>query len=309
VSDVPQRLLARLDALGGVLRERGDAIALLGLGSVGADLDRLDDHSDLDFFAIVDDGAKQRYLDDIDWLEALHPVAYSFENSVDGRKVLWTDGLFAEYAVFTLPELRAGSYDGARLVWRRDDAPAGLEHAGVPLRASRYETPHHQLNEIITNLYVGLHRELRGERLAAFRLIQVHAIDRLLTWLDLTGAATAPRQDPFAVERGAERRLSIPFGDFITGYERNRDAAIALLNWLEPRADVDATLADAIRALGRCSTVPRMNLFERFKAWRASRTEDREAIERAEAEQKRADDEPQQGDAENVVDATTPPSD
>jgi hypothetical protein len=82
---IPQRLLRRLDDLGVVLAKRGDALALLGLGSVGCDLDRLDDHSDMDFFVVVDDGAKQRYLDSIDWLEALHPVVFSFENSVDGR--------------------------------------------------------------------------------------------------------------------------------------------------------------------------------------------------------------------------------
>jgi hypothetical protein len=249
VSTIPERLLERLDSLGEILAARGNAIALLGLGSVGTDLGRLDEHSDLDFFAIVEDDAKQRYLDDIDWLEALAPVAYSFENSVDGRKVLWADGLYAEYAVFTLGELRTGSYDGARVVWRRDDAPDDLEHAGVPIAPSPYATPHYQLNEIVTNLYVGLHRELRGERLAAFRLIQVHAIDRLLTWLDVTGAATAPRQDPFAVERGAERRVSVPFGDFMTGYDRNREAALALLEWLEPRADVDKRLAAEIRSL------------------------------------------------------------
>jgi hypothetical protein len=242
-------LLQRLDALGAVLRERGDAIALLGLGSVGTDTGRLDEHSDMDFFAVVEDGAKQRYLDAIDWLEELHPVAYSFENSVDGRKVLWDDGLFAEYAVFTLDELRAGSYDGARVVWRRDDAPSGLEAAGKPLPPSPYATPHYQLNEIVTNLYIGLHREQRGERLAAMRLIQVHAVDRLLTYLDLTEEATAPRQDPFAVERGAERRVSVPLGAFVQGYDRNRESALAILEWLEPRAEVDATLAAAIRTL------------------------------------------------------------
>ena len=51
---IPQRLLQRLDDLGGVVARRGDAIALLGVGSVGLDLDRLDEHSDLDFFVIVD---------------------------------------------------------------------------------------------------------------------------------------------------------------------------------------------------------------------------------------------------------------
>lgn len=58
--DVPRRLIQRLDDLGRVLASRGDAIALMGLGSVAADLGRLDAHSDLDFFLVVEDAAKPR---------------------------------------------------------------------------------------------------------------------------------------------------------------------------------------------------------------------------------------------------------
>ena len=47
---------------------------------------------------IVEDDARQRYLDSIDWLEELSPVAFSFANTLDGRKVLFADGLYAEYA-------------------------------------------------------------------------------------------------------------------------------------------------------------------------------------------------------------------
>src|SRR6187549_3743083 len=143
---VPERLLQRLDLLGEVLAARADAIALIGHGSVGVDLHRLDDHSDLDFFVIVDDGAKQRYLDSIDWLEALHRVAYSFANTLDGRKVLFADGLFAEYAVFTLDELARGSFSPGRIVWQRADAPSGLEKP-PPRDSPAHQTPEHQLNE------------------------------------------------------------------------------------------------------------------------------------------------------------------
>src|SRR6266536_2824637 len=59
---IPERLVQRLDDLGTELARCGDAIALIGLGSVGVDLDRLDDHSDLDFFVIVEDEARQGYL-------------------------------------------------------------------------------------------------------------------------------------------------------------------------------------------------------------------------------------------------------
>lgn len=249
---IPQRLLERLVALADSVRERGGVIAVLGLGSVGTDLERLDDHSDLDFFVVVDDGAERRFRDELDWLEVA-PVVYSFPNSIHGRKVLWEDGLYAEYAVYTLDELRSGSYFGARVIWRRDDAPDAIEHLGRPLPPSPYLTPEYQVGEALTNLFVGLHRDLRGERLAATRLIQTHAIDRLLTYLDLTGEGARQAQDPFAVERGAERRFSpdvLPLAAMVTGYERNRDAALAILEWLEARVEVSRPLADAIRALG-----------------------------------------------------------
>jgi hypothetical protein len=248
---IPQRLLQRLDDLGAVLARRGDALALIGQGSVGVDLDRLDEHSDMDFFVVVDDGAKQRYLDSIDWLEALAQVEFSFPNSVDGRKVLFVDGLFAEYAVFTLDELRAGSFPPGRLIWARHDAPAGMERWGRVPGPSPYDYPEYHVNEAVTNLYVGLHRDARGERLAATRLIQQHAVDRLLTYLELTTPGST-RQDLFAIERGAERRFGpdvLPLSEIVVGYDRNREAALVILEWLESRVDVDPTLAAEIRRL------------------------------------------------------------
>lgn len=249
--DIPGRLLRRLDELGAVLARRGDAIGLIGLGSVGVDLDRLDEHSDMDFFVVVDDGAKQRYLDSIDWLEELAPIDFSFPNSVDGRKVLFADLLFAEYAIFALDELRAGSFPPGRLVWAREDAPAGLERAGRPRVPSPYDYPEYHLNEAVTNLYVGLHRDARGERLTATRFIQSYAVERLLTYLELTGAAGA-RQDEFVIERGVERRFSpedLPLAQMVPGYDRNPEAALAILEWLEARVEVPATLAREIRRL------------------------------------------------------------
>lgn len=252
MAGVPERLLRRLDDLAAVLATRGDALALIALGSVGLDQDRLDDHSDLDFFVVVDDAAKPRYLAAIDWLEALSPVAFSFPNTVDGRKALFADGLYAEYAVFTLGELRSSAFPPARLVWKRDDAPAGLERAGRLPASSSHETVEFHVNEALTNLYVGLHREARGERLSAARLIQSFAIDHVLAVLDLAVSPASERQDPFALERGVEARFApetLPLSALVLGYDRNRESARAILAWLEAHAEVDPALAAAIREL------------------------------------------------------------
>lgn len=249
---IPQRLLKRLEELGHVLDRRGDAIALIGLGSVGVDLDRLDDHSDLDFFVVVDAPAKTRYLDSIDWLEALCAVAFSFSNSVDGRKVLFADGLFAEYAVFTYEEVERAAFTPGRVVWQRADAPAGLEQLGRLPGPSPYHNVDYQVNEVITNLYVGLHRELRGERLSATRFIQTLAVDRAITLLGLLHADAGKPQDAFALERGVERRFGadvLPLAEIVLGYARNREAAAAMLVWLEAHADVDPVMAAAVREL------------------------------------------------------------
>lgn len=244
----------RLDAIARVLSRRGDAIALVAVGSVGEDVaDRLDEHSDLDFFAVVEDEAKPSYLASIDWLEQAHEVAFDFVNTADGRKVLFTDGVYAEYAVFTLVELRAASYHRPRVVWTRPDAPAdlGIPRRPVPALDTGADAAPFQLYEALTNLYIGLHRDARGERLSAMRLIQVHALDRMLDFLEITAALPGRRQDPFAPERGLERRLSVAreaasagpsplapalLTQLAPGYERNREAAAAALRWWQEHA-------------------------------------------------------------------------
>jgi hypothetical protein len=253
-STIPERLLQRLDDLGAALARRGDAIALIGLGSVGADLDRLDDHSDLDFFVIAEDDARQGYLDSIDWLEELSPVAFSFPNTVDGRKVLFADGIYAEYAVFTLDGVAACASPTGRIVWQRADALAGLDAPRRTPLPWRYDNVEWQVNEALTNLYVGLHRDARGETLSATRLIQTHAVDRVLTIAGLQ-AGGAGQQDVFAVERGAEQRLGsgVPLAAMVPGYNGNRGAALAILAWLEARTGVDPALAAAIRELASIS--------------------------------------------------------
>ncbi len=258
---VPDRLLALLDRLAAILRVRGDAIALVGLGSVGLERNRLDEHSDADFFVVVDPGRVSQYLGDIDWLEATAPIAWSFAHTHDGRKVLFADGLFAEYAVFTLDELRGISYHSARVVWARDDAPADLTESRAPLPTS--PTVSHQVGEAVSNLFIGLHRDLRGEQLAATRFIQGHAVDRLITVLDLLGVAGWParrqgrslvQRDPYDVERRVEQRLTaevLPLHALLPGYGpgRNASAALTLLDLLERHAQVDPTIAARIRSL------------------------------------------------------------
>jgi hypothetical protein len=258
----PPVQLRFLDALAAGLAARPDARALLGLGSVGRELARVDRYSDLDFFVVVAPGAKEGYLADTGWLAAPAPPRFVFRNTRDGFKVLWdapagepagaAAEVFGECAVFEPHELADIPFAPGRVVWSRE----GFDAAACATPQARHlpapSDPAWLLGEALTNLYVGLLRHHRGERLASLRLVQTYAVGHVLALAEgLPGAVDAevPR-DPFAVERRAERRLPAlaPLLErFCPGYGRDVEAAAALLAWLEAHTPVPPAMAAAVR--------------------------------------------------------------
>jgi hypothetical protein len=245
--------LARLDVLAASLSRRADVVAVLALGSAGTERDRFDDHSDLDVFVVVDEGAVARYVDDLSWLQPLGEVATSFRNERNGRKVLLRDGLFVEYAVLTRTGLAGLAFTGARTLWQRPDLERDLASVGAALPTPHDDTVAFHVGEAMTNLLVGLHRELRGERLTASRFIQVYAVDRLVALLRLT-SPPVEGTDPFDGSRRVERRWGrdvLPLAELVPGYERNGAAARAVLSWLSARSEPDPVLVAAVEDLLR----------------------------------------------------------
>jgi lincosamide nucleotidyltransferase len=245
-----QRLLDRLNAIGAALKDSGTALALLGLGSVGVETDRLDEYSDLDFFVIIKPGCKPHYLQSLDWLAAVHPLAYHFLNTDDGYKALFTDGIFCEFAIFEPQELARIPFANGRFIWKDDTFDESL---CVPLPKERREpTREWLLGEALTNLYVGMGRVHRGEVLSGTRFIQSYAVDRVLELTAYIETARGATEDPFARERRYERRYPqtaqyLP--TFLQGYSRNAESALALLQFLEQHFEVNPAISAAIRAL------------------------------------------------------------
>ncbi|MFO7539788.1 MAG: hypothetical protein R6X32_17250 [Chloroflexota bacterium] len=248
----PHLLLQRLHDIGRSLDQSGHALALIGLGSVGLEQNRLDAFSDLDFFAIVEPGCKPDYLANLDWLSAISPIAYSFANTVDGYKLLYADGIFCEFAVFEPDELQAIPFAAGRVVWKRPEVAETIAQSAKtsPNRPRRDQS--WLLGEALTNLYVGMGRERRGERLSAMRFIQGYAVDRLLELVDQIEKAQPVTPDEFALERRFEQRYVdaaryAPL--WLQGYEQNQASALAILTFLEQHFPVNEAMAAAIREL------------------------------------------------------------
>ncbi|MFA6958032.1 MAG: hypothetical protein WC538_19365 [Thermoanaerobaculia bacterium] len=238
-------LLSRLDAIGAALSRRDGALALLGLGSVGIETDRIDEFSDLDFFAIVAPGHKTAFLGDLGWLSDAAPLVYAFRNTVDGFKILFDDGIYGEFAVFERGELAAIPFAEGRIVWRA----AGVDDAmRIPVRApARRGTPDRDwcVGEALTCLFVGVGRFRRGEKLSAERLVQHHAVDRIIELAELIEPGRAGSADPYSAERRFEARfpsVAENLGRFVQGYDWTPESARAILEFLEAHFEVNAPM-------------------------------------------------------------------
>jgi hypothetical protein len=242
----PATLLQRLDAIGRCLRDGGQALALIGLGSVGCEQDRLDAWSDLDFFVIVEPGCKHRFLEDLGWLAAAAPLAWHFRNTVDGHKALMHDGVFCEFAVFEPAELDAIPFAPGRVVWKRADVADGMATPRRPLPPREPPDETWIVGEALSNLLVGLQRFRRGERLSAMRLVQVFAVDRLIELDALRHPESNAGSDPFARERRLEARapaLAAELPRLVPGIDATPQAAREMLEALRRRG---ALLAEPV---------------------------------------------------------------
>ncbi|MBK9052061.1 MAG: hypothetical protein IPL78_14480 [Chloroflexi bacterium] len=247
----PEKLLNRLDEIGQSLEKTGKALALIGLGSVGQELDRLDDYSDLDFFVIVEPGQKSHFLTNLDWLSGLAPIAYYFQNTVDGYKLLFADGVFCEFAVFEEAELAHIPFAPGRIVWKR----AGVsEEIAAPVKPSSPSTHSVEwlVGELLTNLYVGMGRYRRGEKLSAFQFVQVYALGRLVDLAGQIEMAQPGHADIFVGERRFEQRfpeLAQHLPQFGPGYEGTPAAANAILRFLDQHFPINPAIKEAILSL------------------------------------------------------------
>ncbi len=237
-----QALLARLDQIGQSISQQEGMIALVGLGSVGVELDRLDEQSDLDFFVITAIGFKKRYIEDLSWLDRVKPVSYRFKNSDDGYKFMFEDGIYGEFAVFDEKEVPNVTQSEGRIIWMKKDTV--IEH----LTDSKGHQPviyeknvHFRIEEALTNLYVGCSRAIRGERLSGYRFVESYALGNLLSVICHFENKVEGYHDAFSIERRFEEHFptfhSLP--SMVQGYWNISKSAQAILDYIALRYEIN----------------------------------------------------------------------
>ena len=249
-------LTLRLTEIANSVEHSVHALALIALGSGGPEIGRLDNYSDLDFFVIVENGYKNDYLNDLNWLKSVSTLVFQYRNTIDGYKILFQDRVFCEFAVFEKHELSGIPFAQGRVIWKRNDVE---ESIATP--AKDY-SPHDKstsvewlLGEVLTNLYVGLSRYCRGEMLSATKLVQEIAVSRVIELYELSAGKLQNNNDPFASERRIEQRypeFASMLPKFIPGYKNTRGAAKEILSYLSMKYPLNGEMYSAILELCEC---------------------------------------------------------
>jgi lincosamide nucleotidyltransferase len=250
--------MKRMDDLAEGLKAYPQALGLIGMGSVGLELDRLDQFSDLDFFLIVKSGSKSQFLENLSWLETEVPLDWSFRNTPDGYKVFWQDGVYGEFAIFEHQELPGVPYSPGRAHWSREGFDTAWCTSTVPLPDPPAQEDDYFIGEILSCLYVGLTRFQRGEKLSAWRFISGHAFSMILIlWERVEAAKENNKQgfsDAFSIERRFETRhpdSEAQISKLLRGYEDGPGSALAMLAWVEEHYGSQGRIAREIQQAAR----------------------------------------------------------
>lgn len=241
------KIFGTIIEMGESLEKRDDTLCLLGLGSI-YDQARLDEYSDIDFFLIVKDGYKKSFLDDLSWMN--RRIIYSFKNTIDGYKVLFDNDVFAEFAVFELSELNRISFDEGNIIFAKPEF--NLDLIKSKKKHNKSLDVEFNINEAMTNLYIGLLRDKRGEKASAFTFIQVYAVNLIMPLFELLYQENKVSIDSYSYERRIEFRFNEAFDilkTFKQGYLRNTESAKAILDFLNTNFNINQILYKRISSL------------------------------------------------------------
>ncbi|MEN9923843.1 MAG: hypothetical protein RIS09_1357 [Actinomycetota bacterium] len=232
-----------LDVLSRAAQSSAHTIALIGAGSAGAEINRMDRYSDIDFFLIVEDGYSKSFIDDNSWIARKIPIVFAFRDTEHGNKALLENGVFLEFAIFTEAELAQFGVPGLRTIW----CTPGFSLPDLSSKAPAVRELSYYVDSALSNLLVGAMRMRRGERLAASAMIERYALINLLTAYRIKNNLEI--QDHFNIERRAEASLGIEFALLVQGYERLEHSLEKILEFAEANFEVNASMTQVIREI------------------------------------------------------------
>lgn len=142
---------------------------LVFLGS-SADLSRVDEWSDHDFFLFVTSGAGEEFRQDLTWLPNYSNILLSPRETEHGLKIVYNDGHLLEFAVFD-DELELYGVNTFEVVLDRGGIQERIEKA-VARSQSKPKDFDAEFEIFLAQVLIGIGRARRGETLSAGQFIR-----------------------------------------------------------------------------------------------------------------------------------------
>lgn len=157
-----------------------NALGLVLVGSA-ADIARVDEWSDHDFFLVVKPGLGELYRTNLDWLPKSEEIAFKARETAHGLKVVYTDGHVLEFAVFEDQELELATVNYWTVPVDKSDITFRVEKLEVSNPVVPSESDEWGLFLALILIAVG--RARRGEYLVAGQAIRSYYMKHVLNFV------------------------------------------------------------------------------------------------------------------------------
>lgn len=178
------------------LAKTPQVVGLVLVGST-ADLSRVDEWSDHDFFVITENGAAENLRQDLSWLPDYEDIVMRPRETDHGLKVVYANGQVLEFAVFDDVELEQAGANAYNVTLDRTNIAQRMAAIAQKSKPKPYDFDT-EFEVFLGQMLIGIGRARRGEVLIAGQFIRSYCLNRALSfiraWLPPV-AGTETRED------------------------------------------------------------------------------------------------------------------
>lgn len=203
-----QKFLEYSAELGSALERLDEVIGLVFVGST-ANISRVDEWSDHDFFIITRPGSAEAMRQDLSWLPRHDHVAIAPRETEHGLKVVYEDGQVLEFAVFNDSEFEVMSINSHSVVFDKTDITERIAVIAPTPKNSGFDA-NREFQLLLSQILIGVGRARRGELLSARQFISSfamnHALGLIRYWI-----APAPGRETDEDDLNRSRRFEFQY--------------------------------------------------------------------------------------------------
>jgi hypothetical protein len=163
------------------LAKRDDVLGLIMVGS-SADLGRVDEWSDHDFYVVTVNGVAENLRQDLSWLPDFDDIVMRPRETDHGLKVVYSNGKVLEFAVFDDSELDQAGANSYNVTLDRsniNERMAAIAQRSKP-KAYDFDT---EFEVFLGQMLIGIGRARRGETIIAGQFIRSYCLNRTLGFI------------------------------------------------------------------------------------------------------------------------------